>query len=271
MAEPKSPTASGQPGGGASTGDRRETPDAAGRGREPPAVGEIRIEEGVEADLEWPDGLVAVGGDLSPEMLIRAYRSGVFPWSSDPAVTWWSPDPRAIFDLQGFRANRSLRKSIRRSGWTFTTDRDFGAVMRACAEPTPDRPSTWISAEFVSAYTELNRRGLAHSLEVWEGRPARDQGDQGDRGDQGDQGEMIGGLYGVTLGGFFGGESMFRRRTDASKAAVAFLVEHLRARGFALLDAQVPTPHLESLGAIKISRAEYLRRLRRALVLPVTF
>jgi leucyl/phenylalanyl-tRNA---protein transferase len=271
MAEPKSPTAPGQPPSArAGATAKRDAPDAEGRAGELPAVGEIRIEEGVEADLEWPDGLVAVGGELSPEMLIRAYRNGVFPWSSDPAVTWWSPDPRAIFDLEGFRANRSLRKSIRRGGWTFTTDRDFAAVMRACAEPTPDRPSTWISAEFMAAYSELNRRGLAHSLEVWEGSPAhRAAGDTGS--ELSELGELIGGLYGVTLGGFFGGESMFRRRTDASKAAVAFLVEHLRARGFALLDAQVPTAHLESLGATRISRADYLARLRRALALPVSF
>ena len=184
-----------------------------------------------EAETGWPDGLVAVGGDLKPETLIRAYSAGVFPWSSDPSVTWWSPDPRAIFDLDAFHAPRSLRKTIRRHGWRFTTDQDFVGVMRACAAPTPDRPQTWISDDFVRSYSELHRRGLAHSLEVWEGD------------------QMVGGLYGVTLGGFFGGESMFRTRTDASKAAVAFLVEHLRARAFSLLDAQVPTPHLESLGA----------------------
>lgn len=202
---------------------------------------------------DWPDGLVAVGGDLNPDTLLRAYRSGIFPWSSDPAVTWWSPDPRAIFDLETFHSHRSVGKAIRRHGWRFTTDQDFVGVMRACAAPTPDRPETWISEEFVTSYAELHRRGRAHSLEVWEGT------------------EMIGGLYGVTLGGFFGGESMFRRRTDASKAAVGFLVEHLRARGFVLLDAQVPTPHLRAIGASEIPRQDYLRRLRVALERPVTF
>ena len=201
----------------------------------------------------WPEGLVAVGGDLDPDTLLRAYRSGIFPWSSDPAVTWWSPDPRAIFDLQTFQAHRSVGKAIRRHGWRYTTDRDFEGVMRACASPTPDRPETWISEPFVKSYVQLHQRGRAHSLEVWEGD------------------EMVGGLYGVTLGGFFGGESMFRRRTDASKAAVGFLVEHLRARGFLLLDAQVPTPHLKSIGAVEIPRAEYLRRLRLALERPATF
>lgn len=202
---------------------------------------------------EWPEGLVAVGGDLNPDTLVRAYRSGIFPWSSDPAVTWWSPDPRAIFDLASFHSHRSVDKAIRRNGWRFTTDQDFEGVMRACAAPTPDRPETWISEAFVKSYVELHRRGRAHSLEVWEGT------------------EMIGGLYGVTLGGFFGGESMFRRRTDASKAAVGFLVEHLRARGFVLLDAQVPTPHLRAIGATEIPRADYLRRLRAALARSVSF
>lgn len=267
MAEPKSPAAPGVALARSPRDAAEEERQATGVTAAGVGVGEIALEGESAAELDWPDGLVAVGGDLNPDMLLRAYRNGIFPWSSEPAVTWWSPEPRAIFELEGFAPNRSLRKAIRRAGWTFTTDRDFAGVMRACAEPTPDRPSTWISAEFVAAYSELHRRGLAHSLEVWEGAHPGD----GDRDDGGRGRELVGGLYGVTIGGFFGGESMFRRRTDASKAAVAFLVEHLRRRGFALLDAQVPTPHLESLGAIKISRADYLARLRHALALPVTF
>jgi leucyl/phenylalanyl-tRNA--protein transferase len=200
-----------------------------------------------------PSGLVAVGGSLDPRTLLRAYRAGVFPWSSDPVITWWCPDPRAVFELDTFRAARSLRKAIRRHGWRFTVDRDFAGVMRACAEPTPDRPSTWISEEFVASYSELHRQGYAHSVEVWE------------------EEDLVGGLYGVAIGGFFGGESMFHRRTDASKAAVAALVDHLRGRGFTLLDAQVPTPHLARLGAVEVPRSEYLRRLQRALELPVKF
>jgi leucyl/phenylalanyl-tRNA---protein transferase len=225
--------------------------------RPAPAIGEVSRDDdadGAENEGEdWPEGLVAVGGDLDPDTLVRAYRSGVFPWSSDPAVTWWSPDPRAIFDLETFQPHRSVRKAIRRNDWRFTTDRDFEGVMRACAASTPDRPSTWISEDFIRSYVELSRRGLAHSVEVWEGR------------------EMVGGLYGVTMGGFFGGESMFHRRTDASKAAVAFLVEHLRARGFTLLDAQVPNPHLTNIGAIAIPRVDYLARLRAALSHDVAF
>jgi leucyl/phenylalanyl-tRNA--protein transferase len=195
-------------------------------------------------------GLVATGGTLDPDTLIAAYRSGIFPWSSDPVISWWSPDPRAIFDLDGWRPHRSTARSVRRAGWRFTVDGDFAGVMRACAAPSSDRPSTWITPDFERSYRELNRRGLAHSIEVW------------------DENEMVGGLYGVTLGGFFGGESMFHRATDASKAAVGFLIERLRAGGFVLCDAQVPTPHLARLGAIEIPRADYLARLRRALAVP---
>jgi leucyl/phenylalanyl-tRNA--protein transferase len=197
-----------------------------------------------------PNGLVALGGQLLPETLIAAYRAGVFPWSSDPVLTWWSPDPRAVFDLPSWRAHRSVGRAARRAGWTFSIDRDFEGVMRACAEAGADRPSTWITDDFVKAYGKLYARGLAHSVEVWEGST------------------LVGGLYGVALGGFFGGESMFHRRTDASKAAVGHLVERLRAGGFTLLDAQVPTPHLARLGAVTIPRAEYLQRLRHALTVP---
>ena len=145
------------------------------------------------------------------------------------------PDPRAIFDLATYVPSRSLRKSIRRAGWEFAVDRDLEGVMRGCAAATTDRPNTWITEDFINAYVTLHRRGLAHSVEVYEG------------------GELVGGLYGVTFGAFFGGESMFHR-TDASKAAVSYLVEHLRERNFLLLDAQVPNPHLMSLGAVE-SRA----------------
>jgi leucyl/phenylalanyl-tRNA--protein transferase len=215
------------------------------------ALGEIHADDG--AALEgWPDGLVAIGGTLEPDRLVAAYRAGIFPWSSDPAVTWWSPDPRAIFDLETWRPHRTIARSTRRAGWRFTVDRDFGAVMRACGEATVERPATWITDDFLRGYAELHRRGLAHSIEVWEGEA------------------LVGGLYGVTLGGFFGGESMFHRRTDASKAAVAYLIERMRAGGFSLLDAQVQTTHLERMGATTIPRAEYLRRLRAALPRPAT-
>ena len=214
-------------------------------------------EDSDQGDAGWAsnviDGLVAVGGAVTPESLLRAYRTGVFPWSSDPMVTWWAPDPRAIFDTERYRSSRSLLKRIRRKGWTFALDQDFEGVMRKCAEPAPSRPTTWITGDFIAAYTELHRRGAAHSVEVYE------------------KDELVGGLYGVSIGGFFGGESMFHRRPDASKAALAYLVQHLRQRGFVLLDAQVPTPHLARLGAVEISRDEYLARLRHAMALQVTF
>jgi leucyl/phenylalanyl-tRNA--protein transferase len=199
------------------------------------------------ADTDWPAGLVAVGGALDPDRLLSAYRVGVFPWSSDPVLTWWSPDPRAVFDLGAFHPHRTVARTARRCGWTFAVDRDFAGVMRACAAATDDRPGTWITDNFIRSYCELFRRGHAHSVEVYEGD------------------QLVGGLYGVTIGAFFGGESMFHRRTDASKAAVSFLVERLRAGGFLLLDAQMPTPHLERLGATTLPRDEYLAQLRRAL------
>lgn len=200
-----------------------------------------------DGDVEWPNGLVAVGGTLDPDALVTAYRSGIFPWSSDPVLTWWSPDPRAIFDLDTWRPHRTIWRSARRAGWRCTVDRAFEDVMRACGEASQARPSTWITDDFVRSYAELHRRGLAHSVEIWEGEA------------------LVGGLYGVALGGFFGGESMFHRRTDASKVAVAYLIERMRAGGFSLLDAQVPTAHLERLGAVTIPRADYLARLRAAL------
>lgn len=215
----------------------------------PDQVPLVRVPDSDPAEGEL-HGLVALGGTLDVETLLSAYRAGVFPWSSDPVLSWWSPDPRAIFDLETWRPHRSIGRSARRAGWRFSVDEDFVGVMRGCAEAGPshpDRPSTWITDDFVRGYSELHRRGLAHSVEVWEGET------------------LVGGLYGVTLGGFFGGESMFHRRTDASKAAVAYLIERLRAARFTLLDAQVPTAHLSRLGAVSIPRAEYLARLARAL------
>ncbi|HEY7956515.1 MAG TPA: leucyl/phenylalanyl-tRNA--protein transferase [Polyangia bacterium] len=199
------------------------------------------------------NGLVALGGRLEPERLLAAYRAGIFPWSSDPVITWWSPDPRAIFDLESYRPHRSVRQSVRRGGWRFSVDERFKEVMHACAAPTEARPGTWITDDFVAGYTALYRQGFAHSVEVYEGD------------------ELVGGLYGVAIGGFFGGESMFHRRTDASKAAVAHLVERLRAGGFSLLDAQVPTPHLAHLGATTLPRHVYLARLRAALTRTAKF
>ncbi len=204
-------------------------------------------------DDDWPEGLVAIGGSLAPDALIEAYRVGVFPWGSDPELTWWCPDPRAVFDLKTWQAPRSLRKTMRHSGWRLALDEDFEGVMRRCAAPTKGRPTTWITEDFLASYCELFRRGLAHSVAVFDGN------------------DMVGGLYGVSIGGFFGGESMFHTQTDASKAALAYLVERLRVGGFTLLDAQVPNPHLMRMGATLMPRTDYLRALAAALDRPTQF
>lgn len=198
-----------------------------------------------------PDGLLAVGGDLSTERLLRAYGSGIFPWSDDP-VTWWSPDPRAVIPLEGLHISRSLRRSLKRP-WTITRDRAFASVIRACAEPAPGREETWIGPAIEAAYLGLHEAGHAHSLEVWL------------------DGELAGGIYGVALGGLFAGESMFHRVTDASKVALIHLTNHLREQGFVLFDTQVASPLTLQMGAADIPRADYLRRLRQALRAPARF
>ena len=213
----------------------------------------LRGPSGLDPEQADEHGLVALGGTLDPDLVLFAYRAGVFPWSSEPVVSWWSPDPRAIFDLATFHAHRTVGSSMRRANWRFSVDEAFVRVMEACAASAPGREETWIAPAFVATYSELHRRGHAHSVEVWEGT------------------ELVGGLYGVTVGGFFGGESMFHTKTDASKAAVAFLVERLRERRFTLLDAQVPTAHLERVGATTIRRSEYLTRLRAAIAIDTTF
>lgn len=196
---------------------------------------------------------MALGGTLDPDLIVVAYASGVFPWSSDPVISWWSPDPRALFDLATWKAHRSIGQAVRRGNWRFSVDEAFEEVMRACAAPAPGRESTWIGEDFIESYVTLHERGFAHSVEVWEGD------------------ELVGGLYGVTLGGFFGGESMFNRRSDASKAAVMHLMAHLRARGYLLCDAQVPNEHLKRLGIVEVPRKQYLKLLKEALKVDVTF
>ena len=198
------------------------------------------------------DGLVAIGGDLSVPRLQLAYRSGIFPWTVNP-ITWWSPDPRGIFELAQFHVPRSLSKFIRKLPFEITRDRAFRQVMEACAVPAPGRRQTWITPEFIEAYTHLHELGEAHSIECWHGS------------------ELVGGIYGVSLGGLFAGESMFHRATNASKVALCHLVEHLRTRDFVLFDIQMITPATRQLGAVEISRDEYLRRLHRAVQMDCTF
>jgi leucyl/phenylalanyl-tRNA--protein transferase len=209
--------------------------------------------------LSFPDhraanreGLLALGGDLSVPRLLLAYRSGIFPWTDDP-LTWWSPDPRAIFEINTFRPPKRLESKLRRNTFDVTLDRDFNAVIHACAEPAPGRESTWISPRFIEAYLELHRQGHAHSVEVW------------------DSGFLVGGIYGIAIEGFFAGESMFHRVTDASKIALCHLMSHLRSRKFELFDTQVLSPLTARLGAIEIRRRDYLERLNSALHKPAQF
>jgi leucyl/phenylalanyl-tRNA--protein transferase len=203
-------------------------------------------------ELADDDGLVAVGGDLRPERLLLAYSRGIFPWYDEGLpILWWSPDPRAIFELDRFHVPRRLWRTLRSGKFTVTVNRDFAGVIRGCA----DRPGegSWIIPEMIEAYERLHRLGHAHSVEAWHGDV------------------LAGGVYGVAIGGFFAGESMFTRVRDASKVALVRLVERLRQRGFQLFDIQLRTDHTTRLGAVEVPRQEYLTRLRRALACPVTF
>jgi len=183
---------------------------------------------------------------LSVPRLLLAYRSGIFPWTDDP-LTWWSPDPRAIFELDRFHIPRSLARTLRSGRFHTTVNRAFRAVIEGCAAPAPGRAETWISPAFIEAYTALHAAGHAHSVECWQGET------------------LAGGIYGVAVGGLFAGESMFHRVSDASKVALVALVARLRERGFGLFDIQMLTPVTRQLGAVEISRAEYLRRLAAAV------
>ena len=201
------------------------------------------------------DGLVCVGGRLSPVWLLDAYRHGIFPWPvwDDEPMAWWSLDPRAIIELDGLHIARRLQRTLRSGRFEVTCDRDFTGVIRGCATASGRVGQTWLTPAMIAAYCEMHRLGHAHSIEVW-----RDS-------------ELAGGTYGMAVGGLFAAESMFHRVTDASKVAVAHLVAHLRARGYQLLDVQQWTPHTGRLGAIEIPRGEYLRRLAAVRDLPVTF
>jgi len=189
------------------------------------------------------DGLLAYGGDLSPSRLIRAYRSGIFPWYSkgDP-ILWWSPTPRLILNLDDFKLRRSLKKRIKQ--FEYRIDSAFTEVMGHCAEtPRPGQSGSWILPEIIEAYEVLHGMGIAHSFETYK------------------DGKLVGGLYGVAIGRVFCGESMFAHVSDASKAAFAVLIAHLKVWGFDFIDAQIPTEHLKSLGAVEVEREYFLMRL----------
>jgi len=192
--------------------------------------------------LTEPDGLLAAGGDLSPQRLLNAYRNGIFPWYSDgQPILWWSPDPRTVLYPEKPKISRSLRKVLRQQRFELSYDRAFEQVIRACAEPRREEAGTWITAAMKQAYTELHRLGHAHSVECWQNNA------------------LVGGLYGVSIGRVFFGESMFSRATDASKVAFVTLARQLAQWNFALVDCQVYSPHLASLGACIIPRAEFLQ------------
>ncbi len=200
----------------------------------------------LEQALDEPSGLLAAGGDLSSPRLLAAYRRGIFPWySPGQPVLWWSPDPRTVLFPAEFRLHRSLAKTIRNKGLQVTVNADFQTVIDACAAPRSRSPGTWITAEMRAAYVRLHELGFAHSIEV---RAA---------------GELIGGLYGVRLGGVFFGESMFSRARDGSKVALAQLVRLTTLNDIALIDCQMPSAHLASLGARSIPRGEFQRLLER--------
>ena len=214
----------------------------------------------IEPRLGEPEGLIGVGGDLSPALLLRAYSEGVFPWFSegDP-VLWWSPDPRAIIEMDGLHVSRRLARTIRSGKFRVSVDRSFEAVMRACGETRPE--GTWVTEEMVAAYSRLHREGHAHSVEVWS--PGEEAA--GTAALPGWQ--LAGGIYGVAIGGLFAGESMFHTVTDASKVALAALVEHLNKQGYALFDVQMKTEHTERMGAVEIARDSYLARLQDAVAM----
>lgn len=205
----------------------------------------------VHRALRHPNGLLAAGGDLSPQRLTSAYRRGIFPWYSpgDP-ILWWSPDPRTVLDPDRIHISRSLRKRLRQRALGVTLDRDFSRVIQGCAAPRHAEGGTWIVPEMIAAYETLHRLGFAHSVEVWEGDA------------------LVGGLYGVAIGRVFYGESMFSLVSDASKVALVQLCQTLARWGFGLIDCQMRTEHLLSLGAEEVSRARFVVLLDRFCGLP---
>ena len=198
--------------------------------------------------LREPNGLLAAGGDLSPQRLLAAYRHGCFPWYQEgQPLLWWSPDPRTVLYPEELHVSRSLRKTLRQGVFQVTFDEDFKAVIEGCAAPRSYADGTWITPAMQEAYLQLHRMGVAHSVEVWK------------------DGQLVGGLYGLAMGQLFFGESMFSRVTNASKVGFVTWVEHLRERGFKLIDCQMPTQHLASLGARTISRKAFSDALARHL------
>jgi len=207
--------------------------------------------------------IVAVGADYRPGTILQAYRLGIFPWPQDEdLVGWFSPDPRAILPLDTLHWSRSLRRTLRHHPFRITVDEAFRRTMQACGGQREG--GTWITPGMLDGYEELHRLGWAHSVEVWE-RRTLERSERSGSNENEESEELVGGIYGIAIGAAFAGESMFHRRTDASKIAFATLAERLRDGGYELFDVQVMTSHLASLGCVEIRRAEYLRRLAQAL------
>lgn len=201
-----------------------------------------------------PDGLLAFGGDLSPQTIVHAYRHGIFPWyNEDDPVLWWSPDPRCVFFPRDFKPSRSLCKRIRKDQFHFTINESFTEVMLGCASPRQNSEGTWIGADVMQAYHQLHQQGVAHSIETW-----REE-------------QLIGGLYGLAIGGVFFGESMFSIYPDASKAALNFLVERLCQLEFDVIDCQVSSAHLFSLGALEIPRSDFTQIVKQSVDRDISF
>lgn len=210
-----------------------------------PRDGRVDAFPPVAKALTEPNGLLAAGGDLTPARLLAAYKQGIFPWYQDgQPILWWSPDPRAVLWPAGLKISRSLRRSLRTRGFELRVDTAFARVVAECAEPRRYGGGTWITAEMAEAYEKLHELGWAHSFETWADR------------------RLVGGLYGVAIGRVFFGESMFTRVTDASKAALVNGVDFLRGRGVELIDCQVASAHVRSLGAVDVPRAEFLALLQ---------
>ncbi|AOE49750.1 leucyl/phenylalanyl-tRNA--protein transferase [Kangiella sediminilitoris] len=196
-----------------------------------------------DADLaqEEPNGLLAIGGDLSLPRLVEAYRHGIFPWYSEgEPILWWSPDPRCVFFLENIHISRSMRRELKKSPYHITLNKVFNEVVEGCAAPRAKQPETWILPEMKQAYIDLHQQGFAHSIEVWSNE------------------QLVGGLYGVSIGRFFFGESMFSQAANASKFALVYLGHYLKSQGFLMLDSQVGNPHLYSMGAVDLPRVEFL-------------
>ena len=201
--------------------------------------------------LDEPNGLLAAGGDLNPQRILNAYSLGIFPWyNPGEPILWWSPDPRSVIYPEDFKPSKSLRKTIRQNQFTVTFNSCFSEVIKKCALPRKEDAGTWIDESMQNAYSELRSLGYAHSVECWM------------------NGELVGGLYGIALGGAFFGESMFSTKSNGSKIAFTALCQQLAKWGFCLIDCQVHNPHLESLGAIEIPRNEFLTKLNTALLQP---